>query len=95
MGDEVPVLGRRHPDQLTACIHDRAAAIAGPFIWGFTVDILEPTKGTGIAYRAAVVTVAVMFLVFGVMIFAIISIAWHGYLKHLYDALEMTKTGRI
>jgi hypothetical protein len=44
---------------------------------------------TGIA------TVAVMFLVFGVMIFAIISIAWHGYLKHIYDALEMTKTGRI
>jgi UMF1 family MFS transporter len=39
----------------------RAAAIAGPLIWGLTVDGLEPSFGTGIAYRAAVLTVAVMF----------------------------------
>ena len=39
----------------------RAAAIAGPLVWGLTVDDLEPSFGTGIAYRAAVLTVAVMF----------------------------------
>jgi UMF1 family MFS transporter len=39
----------------------RAAAIAGPLVWGLTVDGLEPSFGTGIAYRAAVLTVAVMF----------------------------------
>jgi UMF1 family MFS transporter len=42
-------------------LSSRAAAITGPFIWGFTVDALEPTRGTGLAYRAAVVTVALMF----------------------------------
>jgi UMF1 family MFS transporter len=39
----------------------RAAAVAGPLIWAATVDGLEPRVGTGIAYRSAVVTVAVMF----------------------------------
>jgi UMF1 family MFS transporter len=39
----------------------RAAAIAGPLVWGLTVDGLEPGFGTGLAYRAAVVTVALMF----------------------------------
>jgi UMF1 family MFS transporter len=39
----------------------RAAAIAGPLVWGLTVDGLEPSLGTGVAYRAAVLTVAVMF----------------------------------
>jgi UMF1 family MFS transporter len=39
----------------------RAAAIAGPLVWGLTVDFLEPGFGTGLAYRAAVVTVAAMF----------------------------------
>jgi UMF1 family MFS transporter len=39
----------------------RAAAIAGPLVWGLTVDGLEPGFGTGFAYRAAVLTVAVMF----------------------------------
>ena len=42
-------------------LSSRAAAVAGPFIWAATVDGLEPVLGTGIAYRAAVVTVAVMF----------------------------------
>jgi UMF1 family MFS transporter len=44
-------------------LSSRAAAIAGPLIWGLTVDGLEPTMGTAIAYRAAVLTVAVMFVI--------------------------------
>ena len=42
-------------------LSSRAAAIAGPWVWAVTVDQLEPTQGTGFAYRAAVVTVALMF----------------------------------
>lgn len=42
-------------------LSSRAAAVAGPFIWSLTVDVLEPRQGTGLAYRAAVITVAVMF----------------------------------
>lgn len=42
-------------------LSSRAAAVAGPFVWGVTVDTLEPTRGTGLAYRAAVITVAFMF----------------------------------
>ncbi|MDB4878840.1 MAG: hypothetical protein JWL60_286 [Gemmatimonadetes bacterium] len=42
-------------------LSSRAAAITGPIVWGITVDALEPGRGTGFAYRAAVVTVAVMF----------------------------------
>jgi UMF1 family MFS transporter len=42
-------------------LSSRAAAVAGPFIWGLTVDVLEPRQGIGLAYRAAVITVAVMF----------------------------------
>ena len=41
----------------------RVAAIAGPFIFGLTVLQLEPSVGTGMAYRAAVLTVGVMFLI--------------------------------
>ena len=37
----------------------RAAAILGPLIWGLAVDGLTPVFGKGIAYRAAVGTVAV------------------------------------
>lgn len=40
-------------------LSSRAAAIAGPLIWGVTVDGLLPSFGVGFAYRAAVVTVAV------------------------------------
>ena len=39
----------------------RAAAIAGPFVWGITVDLLSTRAGVAIAYRAAVFTVALMF----------------------------------
>ncbi len=42
-------------------LSSRAAAVAGPLVWGLTVDNLEPGFGTGLAYRAAVVTVALMF----------------------------------
>lgn len=41
----------------------RAAAIVGPLIWGITVDTLEPRVGTGLAYRAAVISVIVMFVI--------------------------------
>ncbi|MDB4886269.1 MAG: hypothetical protein JWN79_1707 [Gemmatimonadetes bacterium] len=42
-------------------LSSRAAAVAGPLIWALTVDHMEPTMGTGIAYRAAVITVVIMF----------------------------------
>lgn len=42
-------------------LSSRAAAVLGPLVWSITVDVLEPTRGTGVAYRAAVLTVAVMF----------------------------------
>jgi MFS transporter, UMF1 family len=37
----------------------RAAAIVGPFVWAITVDNLIAPLGTGAAYRAGVVTVAI------------------------------------
>lgn len=42
-------------------LSSRAAAIAGPLVWSLTVDLLEPARGTAVAYRAAVLTVAAMF----------------------------------
>jgi UMF1 family MFS transporter len=42
-------------------LSSRAAAVAGPLIWAATVDGLESRLGTALAYRAAVLTVAVMF----------------------------------
>jgi UMF1 family MFS transporter len=42
-------------------LSSRAAAVAGPIVWGLTVDGLEPSAGTAIAYRAAVITVIAMF----------------------------------
>jgi UMF1 family MFS transporter len=44
-------------------LSSRAAAILGPFVWGFTVESLEPRLGTGVAYRCAVAVVAVMFAI--------------------------------
>jgi hypothetical protein len=44
-------------------LSSRAAAVLGPLIWGLTVDGLEPRIGTAIAYRAAVATVALMFVI--------------------------------
>lgn len=40
----------------------RAAAIVGPLVWGIAVDGLTPVFGTGVAYRAAVGTVAVAMI---------------------------------
>ena len=40
-------------------LSSRAAAVVGPFIWAFAVDGLTPSMGTGFAYRAGVVTVAI------------------------------------
>jgi len=44
-------------------LSSRAAAILGPLIWGLTVDGLESEFGTAVAYRAAVMTVAAMFVI--------------------------------
>lgn len=40
----------------------RTAAILGPLIWSVTVDGLESQLGTAVAYRVAVATIAVMFM---------------------------------
>jgi UMF1 family MFS transporter len=40
-------------------LSSRAAAVVGPFIWGFTVDGLLPRYGPQVAYRAGVGTVGV------------------------------------
>ena len=44
-------------------LSSRAAAVIGPFVWGLTVDGLEPSFGTSVAYRAAVGAVAVAMLI--------------------------------
>jgi MFS transporter, UMF1 family len=40
-------------------LSSRAAAVVGPFVWAFAVDGFTPSMGTGFAYRAGVVTVAI------------------------------------
>lgn len=40
-------------------LSSRAAAVVGPFIWALAVDGLTPSMGTGFAYRAGVMTVAI------------------------------------
>jgi len=49
-------------------LSSRAAAIVGPLIWGLTVDGLESSLGTAIAYRAAVMTVAAMFVIAAIIL---------------------------
>lgn len=44
-------------------LSSRAAAVIGPFVWSLTVDNLEAPLGTGVAYRAAVATVAAAMVV--------------------------------
>jgi UMF1 family MFS transporter len=41
----------------------RVAAVIGPLLWGATTLLLEGSFGTGIAYRAAVFVVAIMFVI--------------------------------
>ncbi|HJQ11296.1 MAG TPA: MFS transporter [Gemmatimonadaceae bacterium] len=40
-------------------LSSRAAAVVGPFVWALAVDGLTPVLGTGVAYRAGVLTVAI------------------------------------
>src|SRR2546430_5869035 len=40
-------------------LSSRAAAVVGPFVWALAVDGLTPLVGTGFAYRAGVMTVAI------------------------------------
>jgi UMF1 family MFS transporter len=42
-------------------LSSRAGSFLGPVVWAITVDQLEPRFGTGVAYRAALITVAVFF----------------------------------
>jgi len=42
-------------------LSSRAGSFLGPVVWAITVDTLEPRVGTQIAYRAALLTVAVFF----------------------------------
>jgi UMF1 family MFS transporter len=49
-------------------LSSRAAAIAGPLIWATVVDGLEPRLGTAIAYRVAVMIVAVMFVIAAIIL---------------------------
>ena len=44
-------------------LSSRAAAIVGPLLWGLTVNSLESSIGVALAYRAAVVVVALMFAI--------------------------------
>ena len=41
----------------------RVAAVVGPLLWGLTTWALEGTFGTSVAYRAAVLVVALMFVI--------------------------------
>jgi UMF1 family MFS transporter len=61
-------------------LSSRAAAIAGPLIWGMTVDGLLPTFGTGFAYRAAVMTVAVA-MVLALVLLSRVPDRWREQLK--------------
>ena len=42
-------------------LSSRAGSFLGPVVWGITVDQLEPRFGNAIAYRAALLTVAVFY----------------------------------
>jgi UMF1 family MFS transporter len=61
-------------------LSSRAAAIAGPLIWGITVDSLQTPFGVGIAYRAAVLTVALAMAVSLVLLWRVPD-NWREQLK--------------
>lgn len=42
-------------------LSSRAGSFLGPVVWAITVDNLQPRFGNGVAYRAAILTVAVFF----------------------------------
>ena len=83
---ERPLLLTLIPDEEAArffslmVLSSRAAAIAGPLIWGLTVDGLEPSMGTGFAYRAAVVTVTIGMLLALVLLLKVPD-KWREQLK--------------
>lgn len=83
---ERPLLLTLVPDEEAArffslmVLSSRAAAIAGPLIWGLTVDGLEPLMGTGIAYRAAVVTVTIS-MVLALIILLKVPDKWREQLR--------------
>ena len=83
---ERPLLLTLVPDEEAArffslmVLSSRAAAIAGPLIWGLTVDGLEPSMGTGFAYRAAVVTVTIGMLLALVLLLKVPD-KWREQLK--------------
>jgi type II secretory pathway component PulF len=55
----------------------------------------EDAARTAMRVLTGIATVAVMFLVFAIIIFAIFSLFVNAYLRPMNDALEMTRTGRI
>ena len=61
-------------------LSSRAAAIAGPIIWGLTVDGLKDSYGVGFAYRAAVVTVAIGMLLSLILLWKVPD-RWREQLK--------------
>lgn len=61
-------------------LSSRAAAIVGPLIWGLTVDNLQQPLGVGIAYRAAVLTVALAMAISLVLLWKVPD-RWREQLK--------------
>jgi type II secretory pathway component PulF len=55
----------------------------------------EDRARTAIRVLTAIATVGVMLLVFAVLIFAIFSLFFNLYLKHINEALEMTQPGKF
>jgi MFS transporter, UMF1 family len=43
-------------------LSSRAASFIGPLVWGYTIDALEPSAGTLVAYHVALGTVGVFFV---------------------------------
>jgi type II secretory pathway component PulF len=50
---------------------------------------------TSMRILTGIATVLFTMLVFALMIFAIFSLAWHGYIKHLYEMEDMLNSGKI
>jgi len=55
----------------------------------------EDRARTSMRILTGIATVGVMFLVFGVIIFAIFSLFMNAYMKPINDMLEMSRTGQI
>jgi len=55
----------------------------------------EERSRTAMRILTAIATGGVTLLVIGLMVFAIFSIAWHGYIKNLYQMLDQTQPGKF